>query len=70
MDFLVEPDQSAGRRAGLEEAIRRAIRTGRLGAQARVPSTRTLARQLGVARGTVMQAYPAARDALCATLTP
>jgi GntR family transcriptional regulator/MocR family aminotransferase len=57
VDFLVEPDHSAGRRAGLEEAIRQAIRTGRLGAQARLPSTRTLARELGVARGTVIAAY-------------
>ncbi|MFB9570611.1 GntR family transcriptional regulator, partial [Saccharopolyspora hordei] len=42
---------------GLAEALRTAIRDGRLPAGARVPSTRALARELGVARGTVTRAY-------------
>jgi len=37
--------------------LRVAIARGRLGPGARVPSTRTLARQLGVSRTTVMTAY-------------
>jgi GntR family transcriptional regulator / MocR family aminotransferase len=47
----------AGRRSALEEALRRAIRTGRLAAGVRLPSTRALAADLGVARGTVTDAY-------------
>jgi GntR family transcriptional regulator/MocR family aminotransferase len=46
-----------GRRAGLERAIRAAVRNGRLGAGERLPSTRALARDLGLARGTVAEAY-------------
>jgi GntR family transcriptional regulator/MocR family aminotransferase len=41
----------------LAEALRRAIRDGRLSAGARMPSTRALAQDLGVARGTVTRAY-------------
>lgn len=41
----------------LAEALRAAIRDGRLAEGARVPSTRELARSLGVARGTVTRAY-------------
>ena len=50
----------SGRAAGaasIEEALRRAIRDGRLAPGTRVPSTRALARDLGVARGTVTEAY-------------
>jgi GntR family transcriptional regulator / MocR family aminotransferase len=46
-----------GRRAGLERAIRAAIRNGRLGAGERLPSSRALASDLGLARGTVAEAY-------------
>ncbi|KAA5833406.1 PLP-dependent aminotransferase family protein [Saccharopolyspora hirsuta] len=42
---------------GLAEALRTAIRDGRLPAGSRVPSTRALAQELGVARGTVTRAY-------------
>ncbi|MER7012394.1 PLP-dependent aminotransferase family protein [Saccharopolyspora sp. NPDC000359] len=42
---------------GLAEALRTAIREGRLPAGSRVPSTRALAQELGVARGTVTRAY-------------
>jgi len=41
----------------LAEALRTAIRDGRLAEGARLPSTRALARDLGIARGTVTRAY-------------
>ncbi len=44
-------------RVQLEGALRAAVRTGRLGAGARLPSTRTLAADLGVSRGLVVEAY-------------
>ncbi|MFF7634759.1 PLP-dependent aminotransferase family protein [Kitasatospora sp. NPDC008050] len=46
-----------GRRAALESALRGAIRDGRLSAGTLLPSTRRLAEQLGLARGTVTAAY-------------
>lgn len=44
-------------RARLEDALRDAVRSGRLGPGARLPSSRALARDLGVARNTVADAY-------------
>lgn len=44
-------------RHGLAEALRRAIRDGRLQPGGAVPSTRALARDLGLARGTVTRVY-------------
>src|SRR5688572_24063588 len=41
----------------VQEALRRAIRSGRLGSGERLPSTRQLADQLGVSRGLVVSAY-------------
>ncbi|GAA2785908.1 MocR-like pyridoxine biosynthesis transcription factor PdxR [Crossiella cryophila] len=41
----------------LEEALREAVRTGRLAPGARLPGTRRLATDLGLARGTVVQVY-------------
>ncbi len=41
----------------LEQELRTAIRTGRLAADATLPSTRALAAQLGVSRGVVVEAY-------------
>ena len=41
----------------LEQALREQIRSGRLLPQARLPSSRTLATQLGVSRGVVVEAY-------------
>ncbi len=41
----------------LQEALRRAIRSGRLRSGERLPSTRQLADQLGVSRGLVVSAY-------------
>jgi GntR family transcriptional regulator/MocR family aminotransferase len=46
-----------GRRAGLERALREAILSGRLGEGAKLPATRALAADLGLARGTVVEAY-------------
>ena len=46
-----------GVRAGLETALREAVRTGRLGPGVRLPSSRALAADLGVARNTVAEAY-------------
>jgi len=44
-------------RAGLEAALREAVRTGRLAAGTRLPSSRALAADLGIARNTVAEAY-------------
>ncbi len=44
-------------RAGLEAALRDAVRTGRLAAGTALPASRALARDLGVARNTVAEAY-------------
>ncbi|WP_028059678.1 MocR-like pyridoxine biosynthesis transcription factor PdxR [Candidatus Solirubrobacter pratensis] len=46
-----------GVRAGLEAALREAVRTGRLTPGTRLPSSRALAHDLGVARNTVADAY-------------
>ncbi|SEH03275.1 GntR family transcriptional regulator / MocR family aminotransferase [Nonomuraea solani] len=47
----------SGRRAGLESALREAVRDGRLPAGTPLPSTRGLAQELGLSRGTVTAAY-------------
>ena len=57
MDLFVGVDRSAGVRASLERGLRDAIAGGRLPAGTRLPSTRTLAHDLGIARGTVLEAY-------------
>ena len=44
-------------RAGLEGALRDAIRAGRLRTGTRLPSSRALAADLGVARNTVAEVY-------------
>jgi GntR family transcriptional regulator/MocR family aminotransferase len=44
-------------RAGLETALRAAIRTGRLRPGTRLPSSRVLAADLGIARNTVAEVY-------------
>jgi GntR family transcriptional regulator / MocR family aminotransferase len=50
--------QLAGRgRAALERALRSAVQAGRLAPGIRLPSSRTLAQDLGVARNTVVEAY-------------
>nr|WP_306191251.1 PLP-dependent aminotransferase family protein [Streptomyces sp. MK5] len=46
-----------GLRAGLAGALREAVRTGRLAPGSRLPSSRSLAADLGVSRHTVVEAY-------------
>src|ERR1700722_13225637 len=57
VDLHLERDTAAGRRAGLERALREAIRDGRLAPDTRLPSSRALAADLGLSRGTVSAAY-------------
>jgi GntR family transcriptional regulator / MocR family aminotransferase len=58
-DLLVTLDRSSGRslREQLEEELRAAIRAGRLPVGTALPASRVLARELGVARGIVVDAY-------------
>src|ERR1700761_4130177 len=58
-ELLMRLDRSAGEplRAQLEASLREAIRDGRLRAGERLPSTRELARELGVSRGLVQECY-------------
>ncbi|MDX3070996.1 PLP-dependent aminotransferase family protein [Streptomyces sp. NPDC088354] len=46
-----------GLRAGLADALREAVRTGRLAPGSRLPASRSLAADLGVSRNTVTEAY-------------
>ncbi|MGW1953516.1 MocR-like pyridoxine biosynthesis transcription factor PdxR [Streptomyces sp. NPDC001920] len=57
MDLHLETDAVEGRRAGLERALRDAVRGGRLAPGERLPATRQLAAELGVSRNTVKAAY-------------
>jgi GntR family transcriptional regulator/MocR family aminotransferase len=57
VDLHLDLDAATGRRSGLEHALRDAVRAGRLAPGARLPSTRTLAAELGLSRGTVSAAY-------------
>jgi GntR family transcriptional regulator/MocR family aminotransferase len=45
------------KRAGLEHELREAVREGRLASGTRLPSSRTLAKDLGIARNSVAEAY-------------
>ncbi len=58
-ELLVRLDRSASQplRAQLEASLREAIRSGRLRAGERLPSSRGLARELGVSRGMVQDCY-------------
>ncbi len=58
-EVLVTLDRSGGTplRAQLEHQFRSAIRSGRLGAGDRVPSSRALAQALGLSRGLVQECY-------------
>ncbi|MFI5861557.1 MocR-like pyridoxine biosynthesis transcription factor PdxR [Streptomyces sp. NPDC051546] len=56
-DLHLEPVPGRGVRAGLTEALREAARSGRLAPGTRLPSSRTLAADLGIARNTVAEAY-------------
>ncbi|MEU6669112.1 PLP-dependent aminotransferase family protein [Streptomyces sp. NPDC046727] len=57
VDLHIDLDASQGRRSALESALRDAIRQGRLAAGTLLPSTRGLATELGLSRGTVTAAY-------------
>jgi len=59
IDLMVSLDRDAavGLRAQLEHQLRESVRSGTLRHDAPLPSTRALARELGVARGVVMEAY-------------
>ncbi|MEU0373467.1 winged helix-turn-helix domain-containing protein, partial [Streptomyces sp. NPDC006283] len=46
-----------GLRQGLMDALREAVRTGRLAPGTRLPSSRSFAADLGIARNTVADAY-------------
>ncbi|HEY7279716.1 MAG TPA: PLP-dependent aminotransferase family protein [Trebonia sp.] len=56
-ELLLDIPARGTRRRAVEEALREAIRRGRLAPGTRLPSTRDLAAQLGLSRGTVTQAY-------------
>ena len=58
-DLLVSLDRSSGRglREQLEGELRRAVRAGRLAIGTALPPSRVLARELGVARSVVVDAY-------------
>ncbi|WNI22913.1 PLP-dependent aminotransferase family protein [Streptomyces sp. ITFR-16] len=56
-DLHIDPTGASGLRAGLMDALREAARTGRLAPGTRLPSSRTLAADLGIARNTVADAY-------------
>jgi GntR family transcriptional regulator / MocR family aminotransferase len=58
-EVLIQLDRSRprGLRAQIEDELREAIRSGRLGGGAVLPSTRALAADLGVTRGVVVAAY-------------
>src|SRR5579864_330799 len=51
------PGSSKHVRRDLETALRDAVRTGRLGPGTRLPSSRALAADLGLARNTVAEVY-------------
>ncbi|TMR26407.1 GntR family transcriptional regulator, partial [Nonomuraea zeae] len=57
VDLHLELSASGGRRRALENALRQAIREGRLPPGTRLPSTRSLAVELRLSRGTVSAAY-------------
>ena len=56
-DLHLELDSQLGRRAALETALRQAIGSGQLHGDAKLPSSRALASELGVSRATVVAAY-------------
>lgn len=57
IDLHLPVDRGVGRRVALEQAVRMAVTSGRLAAGTRLPSTRALADQLDLSRGTVSAAY-------------
>ncbi|MEU6591251.1 PLP-dependent aminotransferase family protein [Streptomyces sp. NPDC046881] len=57
VDLHLEPSGTGGVRRGLTDALRDAVRSGRLAPGTRLPSSRSLAADLGLARNTVAEAY-------------
>ncbi|MCR6483696.1 PLP-dependent aminotransferase family protein [Amycolatopsis sp. OK19-0408] len=57
IDLHIDVDGAEPRARSIETALREAVATGRLAAGSRLPSTRGLADDLGIARGTVVAAY-------------
>ncbi|GHA08305.1 PLP-dependent aminotransferase family protein [Streptomyces echinoruber] len=57
IDLHLEPSAGPGLRRGLTDALREAVRSGRLAPGTRLPSSRALAADLGIARNTVADAY-------------
>jgi GntR family transcriptional regulator / MocR family aminotransferase len=57
LDLLLDLPSGGPRRAGLEDALRAAVTGGRLAEGSRLPSSRSLAAQLGLSRNTVADAY-------------
>src|SRR5579859_4546628 len=53
----IEPRSGRPLHAQVESRLRELVRTGRLAPGSALPSTRTLARSLGVSRGVVVEAY-------------
>src|SRR6266536_4891744 len=53
----IDRDGGTGLRAQLEDQLRDAIRRGRLGGDERLPSSRELAKALGLSRGLVQDCY-------------
>ncbi|MCB5909532.1 aminotransferase-like domain-containing protein [Streptomyces pinistramenti] len=56
-DLHLDLTGPGGLRAALTRALREAVRTGRLAPGTRLPSTRSLAADLGIARNTVAETY-------------
>ncbi|MBO4274960.1 GntR family transcriptional regulator, partial [Microbispora triticiradicis] len=57
-DLHLAVDRNAGGLAAqIAREVRDAVRSGRLGPGARLPATRDLARDLGLSRGVVVEAY-------------
>ncbi|MER6223712.1 PLP-dependent aminotransferase family protein [Streptomyces sp900105755] len=57
IDLHLEPAAGPGLRRGLTDALREAVRSGRLLPGTRLPSSRALAADLAIARNTVADAY-------------
>ena len=56
-ELMITLDRDQPLRVQLEAQLRAAVRTGRLAADERLPSSRTLARDLGLSRGVVQDCY-------------
>jgi GntR family transcriptional regulator / MocR family aminotransferase len=57
LDLFLDLDRAGGPGRAIERSLRTAIRAGRLTPGTVLPSSRSLARDLGIARGTVSAAY-------------